>query len=105
MKISIEDTKKADQRIKSVAGGVRQTPLDESGVLSERTDTSFLLKCEHLQRTGCFKLRGALNRVLLLNDEQRERGIVASSSGNHGIATAYADAVHNMFSDIFLALY
>ena len=75
MNITLEDIQDADRRIKAVPGGVRETPLDESSVLGERTGTSFLLKCEHLQRTGCFKLRGALNRVLLLNDEQRERGM------------------------------
>jgi threonine dehydratase len=73
-----------------VAGGVREIPLDESGVCSEKTVSNFLLKGEHLQRTGAFKLRGALNRVRSLNDEDRENGIIAASSGNHGIATAYA---------------
>ncbi len=80
----------ADKKIKAVDGGVRETPLDESGVFGEQTGTTFLLKCEHLQRTGCFKLRGALNRVLALNEEERKNGIVASSSGNHGIAAAQA---------------
>ncbi|MCP4874355.1 MAG: threonine/serine dehydratase [Gammaproteobacteria bacterium] len=102
MNISLKDVKEADQRIKSVEGGVRQTPLDESGVLSERTDTSFLLKGEHLQRTGSFKLRGALNRVLLLNDEERRKGIVASSSGNHGIATAHAARAAGVDVTIYL---
>jgi len=102
MKIPVKDIKKADQRIKSVVGGVRQTPLDESGVLSERTGTSFLLKGEHLQQTGSFKLRGALNRVLLLNDDERIKGIVASSSGNHGIATAYAARADGVDVTIYL---
>ncbi len=102
MKNLLEDIKDADRRIKAVADGVRETPLDESGVLSERTDTTFLLKCEHLQRTGSFKLRGALNRVLLLNDEEREKGIVASSSGNHGIATAYAARAGGVDATIYL---
>ena len=47
-------------------------------------------KCENLQRTGSFKLRGALNKMLLLSAEERERGVVASSTGNHGIAIAAA---------------
>jgi threonine dehydratase len=102
MNITLEDIQDADRRIKAVPGGVRETPLDESSVLGERTGTSFLLKCEHLQRTGCFKLRGALNRVLLLNDGQRERGIVASSSGNHGIATAYAAHTDGVDVTIYL---
>ena len=102
MNITLEDIQHADRRIKAVPGCVRETPLDESSVFGERTGTSFLLKCEHLQRTGCFKLRGALNRVLLLNAEQRERGIVASSSGNHGIATAYAAHTEGVEVTIYL---
>lgn len=86
----VENILAADRRIKAVNGGVRKTPLDESGVFSERTGTSFLLKGEHLQRTGSFKLRGALNRVLSLNGEERKNGVVAASSGNHGIAAAQA---------------
>ncbi len=102
MKNPVQDIKAADRRIKAVVGGVRETPLDESGVLSERTGTTFLLKCEHLQPTGSFKLRGALNRVLLLNDEERKKGIVASSSGNHGIATAYAARADGVDITIYL---
>ena len=102
MKIPVKDIKAADRRIKAVAGGVQETPLDESGVLSERTGTTFLLKGEHLQRTGSFKLRGALNRVLLLNNEEREKGIIASSSGNHGIATAHAARADGVDVTIYL---
>ena len=47
-------------------------------------------KCENLQRTGSFKIRGALNKLLLLSSEQRERGVVTSSTGNHGLAVAEA---------------
>jgi threonine dehydratase len=47
-------------------------------------------KCENLQRTGSFKIRGALNKVLLLTSEQRDRGVVTSSTGNHGLAVAEA---------------
>ena len=47
-------------------------------------------KCENLQRTGSFKIRGALNKLLLLTSEQRERGVVTSSTGNHGLAVAEA---------------
>jgi threonine dehydratase len=47
-------------------------------------------KCENLQRTGSFKIRGALNKVLLLTSQQRERGVVTSSTGNHGLAVAEA---------------
>ena len=47
-------------------------------------------KCENLQRTGSFKIRGALNKLLMLSDDERERGVVTSSTGNHGLAVAEA---------------
>ena len=75
----------ANQRIKAVHGGVRETPLDDSGIFSERTGASFLLKGEHLQRTGSFKMRGAMNKVLCLTEEERKAGIITASSGNHGM--------------------
>jgi threonine dehydratase len=102
MSTLVQDIAVADRRIKAVAGGVRETPLDKSGVFSEKTGATFLLKGEHLQRTGSFKLRGALNRVLLLSDEDRENGIVAASSGNHGIATAYAAQTDSVDVTIYL---
>src|SRR5687768_2103651 len=45
-------------------------------------------KCENLQRTGSFKIRGALNKLLILSERERERGVVTSSTGNHGLAVA-----------------
>ncbi len=92
----------ANRQIKAVDGGVRETPLDEAGVFSERTGATFLLKGEHLQRTGSFKLPGALNRVLSLNDEERKTGVVTSSSGNHGIAAAQAARGGGVDATIYL---
>ncbi len=102
MKDLVKNIIAADRRIKAVDGGVRDTPLDESGVFSERTGATFLLNGEHLQRTGSFKLRGALNRVLSLNDEDRKNGVVAASSGNHGIATAQAARGGGVDATIYL---
>jgi threonine dehydratase len=92
----------ANQRIKAVDGGVRETPLDYSGLFSERTGASFLLKGEHLQRTGSFKLRGAMNKVLLLTEEERKKGIITASSGNHGMATTQAARVGGLEVTIYL---
>ena len=92
----------ANRRIKAVDGGVRETPLDESFEFSERTGTAFLLKGEHLHRTGSFKFRGTLNRVLSLNDEDRNNGVVAASSGNHGIADAEAARRSGVDATIYL---
>jgi threonine dehydratase len=63
-----------------------ETPLVRARSLA----THAYFKCENLQRTGSFKLRGALNKVLTLTNDERERGVVASSTGNHGLAVAEA---------------
>jgi len=98
----VKDIVAANRRIKAVDGGVRETPLDVSGVFSEQTGATILLKCEHLQRSGSFKLRGALNRVLSLNDEERKHGVIAASSGNHGIAVAQAARGASVNATIYL---
>jgi len=92
----------ADQRIKAVDGGVRETPLDESSTFSERTGTRFLLKGEHLQRTGSFKMRGAMNKLLSLNESERKQGIITASSGNHGMATSQAARVVGLEATVYL---
>jgi threonine dehydratase len=73
-----------------VAPIVRRTPLDAAPALGEPLGLRVALKCEHLQRTGSFKLRGAANALLALEPEVRARGVVAASSGNHGLAVAHA---------------
>ena len=78
-----EDVVEAAQRI---AGLVERTPLIESEVAGTRV----WLKCECLQTGGAFKLRGATNRLLQLSPEERERGVVAFSSGNHARGVAIA---------------
>jgi threonine dehydratase len=92
----------ANQRIKAVDGGVRKTPLDQSGIFSERTGACFLLKGEHLQRTGSFKMRGAMNKVLCLDEAERKMGIITASSGNHGMATTQAALVARLEVTIYL---
>jgi threonine dehydratase len=67
---------------------VRETPCRESGRLSELTGAKVLLKLESLQPTGSFKERGAANRLLLLTAEERRRGVIAASAGNHAQAVA-----------------
>ena len=92
----------ANQRIKAVEGGARETPLDISGIFSERTGAKFLLKGEHLQRTGSFKMRGAMNKVLCLSRQEREKGIISASSGNHGMATSQAARVGGLEVTVYL---
>jgi len=68
---------------------VRETPVDPSAELSRLGGADVFLKMENLQVTGSFKLRGAMNRLGLLSPEERRRGIVAASSGNHGMAVSW----------------
>ena len=81
------DVEEAAARLKGLA--VR-TPLIESPALNERTGGRVLLKPETLQRSGSFKFRGAYNRISRFSEEERKRGVVAYSSGNHaqGVAAA-----------------
>jgi len=69
---------------------VRTTPIEHSPVLSELTGANVFLKLENLQVTGAFKARGAFNKLLAVTEEERRRGYVTASSGNHGTAVAYA---------------
>ena len=73
-----------------VAPWVRRTPLVRSDALSRRLERNVHLKLETLQETGAFKLRGATNRLLMLSEAERERGVVAVSTGNHARAIAHA---------------
>ncbi|HKR65291.1 MAG TPA: threonine/serine dehydratase [Thermoanaerobaculia bacterium] len=71
-----------------LAPWIHRTPLLTSRSLSERFGVEVRLKCENLQRAGSFKIRGAMNALLQLSDEQRKRGVVAFSSGNHAQGVA-----------------
>ena len=68
---------------------IRETPLEYSFHLSQLSGSKVFLKLENLQLTGSFKLRGATNKLLSLSSEQREKGVVAASTGNHGAAVAF----------------
>lgn len=66
------------------------TPLVRFGAFSDELGAEVLAKCEHLQRTGSFKARGAMAKILTLTDEQRARGVVTASTGNHGLGVGNA---------------
>jgi threonine dehydratase len=84
--VTFEDILAARQRI---AGGVLETPCAPSAALSELCECEIFCKLEFLQRTGSFKERGARNALLLLEESQRRRGVVAASAGNHALALAW----------------
>jgi threonine dehydratase len=87
MAIAFTDILKARRRI---AGCVLKTPMRRSPALERVAGVPVLLKCEHHQTTGSFKLRGATNAVLSLSDDERTRGVVTFSTGNHGRALSHA---------------
>ncbi len=81
---------------------IRETPLEYSFPLSKLTGSQVYLKLENLQHTGSFKVRGAMNALLSLTPEQRTRGLVTASSGNHGIAVAFGLHSLKMHGTIFV---
>jgi len=81
---------------------IRETPLEYSPFLSSLSGCRIYLKLENIQITGSFKLRGALNKILSLSDQQKRRGIITASSGNHGAALAYILNKFNLEGTIFL---
>jgi threonine dehydratase len=84
--ISIEDVRSAAEVLK---GQIEETPMTMSRTLSEITGAEVWLKFENVQFTGAFKERGALNKLSRLSDEEKERGVIAASAGNHAQGVAY----------------
>ena len=84
--IDIADVRAARERL---AGLVSETPCSYSETLSTLTGSRVFVKLENLQMTGSFKERGAANLLLQLSPEERRRGVVAASAGNHGLAVAF----------------
>jgi threonine dehydratase len=87
--VTLEDVRSAQNRI---TADIIRTPLVLSEAASERAGTPVYLKLENLQRTGTFKVRGALSKVTSLSPEQQQRGLVCASTGNHGLGVAYASS-------------
>lgn len=85
--MNIEDIRQAATRISDY---VKRTPLEYSVTLSERLGANVFVKYELFQKTGAFKPRGAFNKLLSMTDEERARGVVAVSGGNHAQAVAFA---------------
>ena len=85
--VDLQDVKAARERI---AAEIIRTPLVLSEAASERAGGPVYLKLESLQRTGAFKVRGALNKLTTLTAEERQKGLICASSGNHGLGVAYA---------------
>lgn len=97
--VEIEHIRAAAVRI---APHIHRTPLLPSRSLSDRAGIEIRLKCENLQRAGSFKIRGALNALLQLTPEERSRGVVAFSSGNHAQGVALAARLLGMKATIVM---
>ena len=78
------------QARKNIEPYVKRTPLERSETLSRRLGTNVYIKYELFQKTGSFKPRGAFNKMISLTDDQRSKGVVAVSGGNHAQGVAYA---------------
>lgn len=85
--VSLHDIQKAQTLLRNI---IQPTLLDFSQNLSDRAGIDVYLKCENLNRTGSFKIRGAYNRMAHLTDEEKSRGVVAASAGNHAQGVALA---------------
>ena len=88
--MDINDIRSAAERIRRY---VKRTPLERSDSLSKRLNTNVYVKYELFQKAGSFKPRGAFNKLLQLSDDEKAKGVVAVSGGNHAQAVAYAASV------------
>jgi threonine dehydratase len=98
---TLRDIEAAAARLDGIA---RKTPIHYSETFSRLAGRRVLLKAENLQRTGAFKIRGAVNRIATLADEERVGGVVAASAGNHGQAVAWAAREVGVAATIFMPL-
>ena len=87
---------------KRISPYLRITPLVRSAYFSELLDTEVLLKLESLQPTHSFKVRGAFNAALSLSPEERSRGLITATGGNHGLALAYIAQALNVPATIYV---
>ena len=87
-----------------IGDAIHLSPCQLSHYLSELTGAHLYLKLENLQRTGSFKERGALNKLMTLNDEERKRGVITASAGNHAQGVAYHAAARHIRAQIVMPL-
>jgi len=97
--VSLADVRAARVLLDGIA---RTTPLEGSRALTDRVGGPVWLKCENLQRTGSFKIRGAYVRIARLSDAERARGVVAASAGNHAQGVALAASLLGCRSTVFM---
>jgi len=99
--IQLSDIQAALERIRA---DIRVSPCPRSETFSGLTNNSIFLKLDNQQRTGAFKERGALNKLLTLNPEERSHGVIAASAGNHAQGVAYHAGRHKIHARIVMPL-
>lgn len=97
--ITLGDIKRAYERLKGTA---KKTTIDESRTLSEMTGNRVFLKAENLQKTGAFKIRGAFNKIMSLTGDEKAKGVIAASAGNHAQGVALAATSAGILSTIVM---
>ncbi len=97
--VSVEEIRAAATLLAPI---VRHTPMESSRPLSDRVGGPVFLKCENLQRTGSFKIRGAYTRISRLSDAERAAGVVAASAGNHAQGVALAASLLGCRATVFM---
>ena len=98
-KLTLEMIKEARETIKDI---VKETPLLESVQMSTKTGANVYLKCENLQKTGSFKIRGACNKIANLTQEEKDKGVIASSAGNHAQGVALGAKMNGIKATIVM---
>ncbi|MDQ1614103.1 MAG: threonine dehydratase [Actinomycetota bacterium] len=97
--VTLQDVEEARKLLRGV---IRDTPVQGSRPLTERVGGPVWLKCENLQRAGSFKIRGAYTRMSRLTPDERSRGVVAASAGNHAQGVALAASLLDLRSTVFM---
>lgn len=98
-KLSLQDIQKAQENIKDI---VKKTDILESAKLSSMTGANIYYKCENLQKTGSFKVRGACNKIANLTEKEKASGVIASSAGNHAQGVALGAKMNNIEATIVM---
>jgi threonine dehydratase len=99
--VNIDDVRAASKRLADV---LQPTPVERSRAVGSLVGAEVWLKCENLQRTGSFKIRGAANRIARLTAEERARGVVCASAGNHAQGVALAASMQDVEATVFMPI-
>ena len=100
--LKLEDFKAAKKRVDEV---ILPTHLIHSDAFSEECGNDVYIKPENLQKTGAFKIRGAYNKIMKLDDEAKKKGLIASSGGNHAQGVAYAAKKLGQSNNLYASTY